>query len=72
MITTASGTVSVDTKRISSILINSLELKDVDVYAHNFPDECFSDGVLGMNVLDKFNFNINLDNNIIDLYIRRI
>jgi hypothetical protein len=41
-------------------------LDDIEVYAHNFPDECFSDGVLGMNILERFNLSINLDKNIVE------
>ena len=69
--TTASGRVNVHTKTISKIRIGSIELSDVEVYAHNFPDECFSDGVLGMNILEKFNFGINLDKSIIELEKRK-
>ena len=43
----------------------------MEVYAHNFPDECFSDGVLGMNILEKFNFTVNLDENILELEKRK-
>ena len=59
-VTTASGMIKVHAKTVPKIRLGSLEIQDVQVYAHNFPDECFSDGVLGMNILDNFNFSINL------------
>ena len=46
-------------------------MEDVEVYAHNFPDECFSDGVLGINVLERFNFSIDFDENTIVLVQRK-
>lgn len=70
-VTTASSTILVQTKKIAKIRLGSIELMDVEVYAHDFPDECFSDGVLGMNILEQFNFKVNLDENIIELDKRR-
>jgi clan AA aspartic protease (TIGR02281 family) len=66
-VTTASGTARVHSKTITKVRIGSVEIENVDVYAHNFPDECFSDGVIGMNVLEKFNFSVNLDDGVIEL-----
>lgn len=66
-ITTANGAVQVHSKTISKMKIGSIEMENVSVYAHNFPDECFSDGVIGMNILENFNFRINLDHNLIEL-----
>jgi aspartyl protease family protein len=71
MVTTASGVVEVQTKTIEKIKIGALELSDINVYAHIFPDECFSDGVVGMNILEHFNFRVNLDDNILELDERR-
>ena len=71
IVTTASGVISVRTKTIDKLRIGSLELEDINVYSHSFPDECFSDGVLGMNVLDMFNFKADLDNLIIELETRK-
>jgi clan AA aspartic protease (TIGR02281 family) len=72
LITTASGTEQVYAKTISKIKIGTLELNDVDVYAHDFPEGNFSDGVLGMNVLEQFNFRFNLDDNVIELEKRAV
>jgi clan AA aspartic protease (TIGR02281 family) len=71
MVTTASGTIKVQSKYIFKIKIGSTELKNVEVYAHNFPDECFSDGVLGMNILEQFNLTINFDEDNISLDKRK-
>jgi clan AA aspartic protease (TIGR02281 family) len=71
MVTTAGGSIKVCTKTIPKVMIGSEEINDVEVYAHNFPEACFSDGVLGMNVLEKFNFCINLDEYVIELEKRK-
>ena len=71
IVTTAGGAISVNLKTIPKIRIGSIVLEDVEVYAHDFPDECFSDGVLGMNVLEQFNFVVNLDEGVIELLKRK-
>jgi len=71
IVTTAGGAIKVCTKTIPRIKIGSLVLEDVEVYSHDFPDECFSDGVLGMNILDQFNFRVNHDKSIIELENRK-
>ena len=70
-VTTAGGTVKVNTKTIPRIKVGSTIIDDIEVYAHDFPDGCFSDGVLGMNVLGRFNFSVNLDNGLIELEKRK-
>ena len=70
-VTTAGGTIKVQAKNIDRIKIGSMEIEDVKVYAHVFPDECFSKGILGMNILEQFNFTVNLDENIIELEKRK-
>lgn len=72
VITTASGTEQVYAKTLPKIKIGELELTDVEVYAHDFPEGNFSDGVLGMNVLEQFNFTVNLDDNVIELRRRSL
>ena len=50
------------------------EKYDTEVYFRyigSIPDECFSDGVLGMNILDKFNFKVDLDQNFLELEKRK-
>jgi aspartyl protease family protein len=72
LVTTAGGTVKVHTESVERIKIGAIEIENVDVYSYTFPDECFSDGVLGMNVLDQFNFKVDLDAQVIELEARRI
>ena len=72
LVTTAGGAVNVRAKTVDKIKIGAIELKHVDVYSHVFPDECFSDGVLGMNILNHFNFKVDLDAQIIELEARKI
>jgi hypothetical protein len=40
------------------------------VHAHRFPDSCDFDGVLGMDVLGRFNFGFDLDENNMELKMR--
>ena len=68
MVTTASGMIQVQTMKIAKVKVGSTELENIDVYAHDFPDECFSDGVLGMNFLERFNMTLNLDENIMRVF----
>ena len=70
LVTTAGGPINVSSITIEKIKVGIVELSDVDVYSHIFPDECFSDGVLGMNILNLFNFKVDLDHEIIELESR--
>jgi predicted aspartyl protease len=57
-VTTASGIEYVKEVTVEKILLESIELYNVLVYAHTFPQESFSSGVLGLNVLSKFDINM--------------
>ena len=57
-ITTASGVEYVDEMIIEKIMIGKLELPNIKVYAHTFPQESFSSGVLGLNVLRQFDIHL--------------
>ena len=72
LVTTAGGSVNVHTKTVEKMKIGAIEIENIDVYSHTFPDECFSDGVLGMNILNQFNFKVDLDAQIIELETRKI
>ena len=52
-ITTASGVSYVKSITLN-MMIGQTKLNDIEVYAHNFPEESFSQGVLGLNVLMMF------------------
>lgn len=58
-ITTASGVAYVDIVRIERLKIGQFILEDVEVYAHTFPEESFSVGVIGLNVIA--NYRVTLD-----------
>ena len=66
-ITTASGIEYVDEVFIERLMIAGYELKNVKVYAHTFPQESFSDGVIGINVLSKFDMFISFPRKILEL-----
>ena len=57
-ITTASGIEYVREVTIDKVRLGEFELEDVKVYAHAFPDESFTTGVLGLNVLSLFDINL--------------
>lgn len=58
-ITTASGVAYVDIVRVKRLKIGQFILEDVEVYAHTFPEESFSVGVIGLNVIS--NYRVTLD-----------
>jgi len=53
-VTTASGVEYVDEMTVDKIKLAGFELLDVNVYAHTFPQESFSNGVIGINILSRF------------------
>jgi clan AA aspartic protease (TIGR02281 family) len=57
-ITTASGIEYVREIVLDKIKIGALEMSNIPVYAHTFPQECFSSGLLGLNVLSRFDVNL--------------
>ena len=57
-ITTASGVEYVKEVTLDKVRIGGCELKNVTVYAHTFPEESFTTGVLGLNVLSQFDINM--------------
>jgi len=67
VMTTASGVAHVSSLRIDKLKIGDIEIEDVDVYAHKFPEECFSIGVIGLNVLRCFDIELLFSKNIVNL-----
>jgi len=65
-ITTASGTEYVTEVYIDRIKLGNIELENVLVYAHEFPEECLMYGVLGLNVLSKFDVNVLFSKGLIE------
>ena len=66
-ITTASGIEYVKQIVVEKIKLDTFEMNDVLVYAHTFPQESFSSGVLGLNVLKEFDVNIMFSKGFIEL-----
>lgn len=52
---------------LDKLKIGDLEVKEIEVYAHTFPEESFAIGVLGLNIISQFNVTLNFENNIISL-----
>jgi len=66
-ITTASGIEYVKELTLDKIKLGDCELDDILVYAHTFPQESFSSGVLGLNVLSNFDVNFLFSEKVIKL-----
>ena len=66
-ITTASGIEYVDEVMLDKIMLAGFELTNITSYAHTFPQESFSNGVIGINVLSNFDIFISLQNKILKL-----
>jgi len=66
-ITTGSGVAYVREIIVDRVRIGKLELENVRVYAHEFPDECFTVGVIGLNVLSQFDILLSFSNKTIKL-----
>lgn len=57
--TTVSGVAYVDIVRIEKLKVGKSILEDIEVYAHTFPEESFSVGIIGLNIIS--NYKITLD-----------
>ena len=66
-ITTASDVVRVAQFKLDKIMIGDIEISDVEVYSHKFPEECFSLGVIGLNVLRCFDIELLFSKQIINM-----
>jgi len=66
-ITTASGTELVKEITVDKIQLDNIVLDNVTIYAHTFPQESFSSGVLGLNILADFDVNFLFSKGIIEL-----
>ena len=66
-ITTGSGVAYVREVIIDSIKLGNHIVNDVRVYAHTFPDESFTTGVIGLNVISMFDVNLLFSKKIIEL-----
>ena len=66
-ITTASNVQYVREVIVDKIRLGSCELENVAVYAHTFPEECLTTGVIGLNILSMFDINMLFSKKIIEL-----
>lgn len=57
-IITASGVEYVDVTVIDKFKIGKFVLEDVKVYGHTFPEASFSMGVLGLNIIKRFDMSL--------------
>ena len=57
-ITTASSVEYVREITIDKISLGGYELENVQVYAHTFPEESLTSGVIGLNVLSQFDVDM--------------
>jgi clan AA aspartic protease (TIGR02281 family) len=57
-IVTASGIEYVERFNIEKIKLGKIELSNVEVYGHIFPEESFSLGLIGLNVLRQFDIEL--------------
>ena len=64
---TASGVELVREVSVDKLRIGDFELEDVLVYAHDFPEESSSTGVIGLNVLSQFDINLKFSKQLIEL-----
>ena len=62
-ITTASGVEYVSEINAPKIKIGNVELFDVKIYGHTFPQESFTSGVIGMNILKQFDIHLLFSKN---------
>jgi clan AA aspartic protease (TIGR02281 family) len=67
-ITTASGIEPVRAVNINKIVIDRFEFNDIKVYAHTFPEESLSSGVLGLDILSQFDVNLLFSKQLIELH----
>ncbi|MCL2053709.1 MAG: retroviral-like aspartic protease family protein [Oscillospiraceae bacterium] len=66
-IRTGGGTTTANEVIIPKIQIGSVELTNICAHSNRFLDEFKINGILGMNILSKFNFSVNFDESIISL-----
>lgn len=67
LITTASGVERVARFVLEKVKIGEIELENIDAYAHKFPEESFSIGVIGLNVLQHFDIELLFSRQLIKL-----
>ena len=65
-ITTASGVEFVTEIVVDKLEIGNLVVESAAVYAHSFPQELFVSGLLGLDILSRFDVNFLFSNGMIE------
>jgi len=66
-LTTASDVTLVSHYSLDAIRIGDIELKNIDAYSLKFPEESFSIGVIGLNVLRQFDVELLFSQKVVRL-----
>jgi len=66
-ISTASSIEFVREVVVDKIRIGDFVLENVLVYAHTFPESCFTTGVIGLNILSQFDINLIFSKKLIEI-----
>ena len=66
------GLVDVYEVQIPKMMLGSAELTDIRIHSHEGLNTFPFDGIIGMNVLSLFNFNVNFDMKILSLDRRSV
>ena len=56
---------------VKKLRLGNFELEDIEICAHKFPLETSFSGLLGLNVLTKFDVNFLFSQNIIEFTVRK-
>jgi clan AA aspartic protease (TIGR02281 family) len=70
MFNTAGGLTRGDIYRASSIELGEMQLNDIDIAVIDYPSASNVDGLLGMNVLRHYRFEIDQDDKLLHLQPR--
>ena len=64
---TGSGIAYVSEVLFDKIKIGKFVLHNVLIYAHDFPEESFTTGVIGLNVISAFDVNLIFSKRLIEI-----
>jgi predicted aspartyl protease len=67
LITTASGVAYVNEVTLDKIRLGDCLLENVTAYAHTFPSESLTVGVIGLNILSQFDITLQFSQRLIHL-----
>ena len=71
-IRTASKIEEVGYGKLQKLKLGDIEINDIEIYSYEFPEDTFyADGLLGLNVLTKFDVNFLFSQNILEFTPRK-